>query len=158
MQQNEVFMRHELVPPAPTNRLTWAELPFLNAPVSRTAPLEWPEGPTTVRVLVPELPPLQRRVIVEVDSAHMHPRLREGDWLHCQAIPREAWPYMPAGIYVLETREQFLIRRVIDNDLGRHQLLRLHADNPQVERESTVSQTHLDNVWQVLEIVSGTVR
>ena len=142
--------------------MTWVDLPFLSATrrsiYPETSQAVHSEHLATVRVLIAENTRQQKQLIVEVDSDHMHPRLREGDWLRCLSIPYEGWSYLPAGVYVVQTQGHFLIRRVKNNDLEQHQVLTMHADNPHTEGEMEVPQAHLNQVWQVLEIVSGSIR
>lgn len=153
-------MQHEQTPTQQHGQLTWVDLPFLPAnrrpahlPTKREAVLD------TVRLLVDEPPKhYQEHLIVEVDSDHMHPRLCEGDWLRCRPIPSEAWVDLPAGVYVVQAQNDFLIRRVKANDLRQRQVLTVYADHPRNQRGVDLPQAHLRQVWQVLEIVSGSIR
>ncbi len=144
------------------SELTLIEVPFLPA-TTRIGHLDAQQGLALERLTKIRLhssdPPATflQQLIVEVGSNNMAPRLCKGDWLRCQYIPTAEWSFLPSGVYAICFANHFVIKRLKMNDLRSKGILTVYSEDTAVGVLS-VPQEQLQQIWHIVEIISGSIQ
>ncbi len=123
----------------PLEQLDFRVLPHL--PVSARAGLAesfaddvnkypWENADSLAVFNVPDTSEYRDAMVVDVAGDSMETTLIDGSKVVVTPVQQGNWQYLNSGIYCVIYSGNFVIKRVKDNTLMEHGILRLHSDNP----------------------------
>ena len=81
----------------------------------------------------------------------MAPNYHPGTKVRVKHVDRSEWPYLLNGVYAVAFANQFVVRRIHENDLEKGHLT-LHADNKAVAGPITIPVEQIHHIFRVLRI------
>lgn len=96
--------------------------------------------------------PRPNQIVIEVAGTSMEPTIIEGAKILIEEVPDNDIKYINSGIYAIVYDSQFVVKRIIENELHTHGILTLYSDNPKAGFVK-IPQTSIRKVWKALEIV-----
>ncbi|MFD1184874.1 S24 family peptidase [Pontibacter rugosus] len=98
----------------------------------------------------------KRAVILEINGDSMEPQLKHGSKVLAVEVPKGDWVYQAGKVYAIAFANQFVTKRIKDNDMLINGTLTLHSDNPNGGK-FVVPADQIRSMWRVIEVVKSTV-
>lgn len=98
----------------------------------------------------------KRAVVIEINGDNMEPNLLPGDKVTAYEVDPDDWPYV-TGPVALSYKDEFVVKRIVRNDLMLLGHLQLTSDNP-AGGSFPVPQAEIKTIWRLDERVGGKVR
>lgn len=106
--------------------------------------LEYMELPTSM------LPHgVKGQFVFDVRGESMYPTIKAGTQVLCTQIAHADIKYISSGIYVVAYGDEFVIKRVKDNNLLVNGTLTLHSDNTNIAGANVITEDRIRAVWRV---------
>lgn len=95
-------------------------------------------------------------IVMEVRGNSMSPQINDGAKVLGRCVEKADWEYQSGGVYAVLFREQFVIKRILENDLLTKGSLTLHSDN-RLGGTVTVKADDIRGMWKVVETLENPV-
>lgn len=90
----------------------------------------------------------------EIYGESMAPQIQNGARVLCQEIRPTTWHTVRSGVVVIAYGDQFVIKRIIKNDLDRDNTLTLGSDNPDYPQQHRVQMADIRCIFRAVRILS----
>lgn len=98
---------------------------------------------------------LKKPVLIDIEGDSMAPQLNDGTRVLADEINPNNWTYT-TGVVAVSFREQFVVKRIRDNNSIETSTITLHSDNPK-GGTFTVQMSDIKQMWRIIEIVKAKV-
>lgn len=96
--------------------------------------------------------PNPKQIVIEVKGSSMEPTILEGAKILIEEVPDSDIKYINSGIYAIVYDSQFVVKRIIENELHSKGILTLYSDNPKAGFVK-IPQESIRKVWKAIEII-----
>lgn len=96
--------------------------------------------------------------VFEIHGESMLPSIPDKARVLCREIPPTKWHLISEGVIVIAYHDRFVIKRVIDNQLGDKDYLIIASDNPDYTGQETVYRADIRCIFQARHVLSYPIR
>lgn len=90
----------------------------------------------------------------EIYGESMAPQIQNGARVLCQEIRPTAWHQIRGGVVVIAYGNEFVIKRILRNDLDRNNTLTLGSDNPDFPEQHRVQLADIRCIFRAVRVLS----